>query len=593
MRGRLRQLGTERDRYHRRDGTGLKKTTTQTCSLAGKSKAGAQDRQRVFRDGWSADDDASKSQELLSTAGFNANLLGGGNPYGATKPALVQRTEQHVQTANAVGHSFVSTTNSKTKTVKNRNQWNGINWTPIKDEGGTAMVKEADSLGETTRILNGRSVPKYIHDTWHVNQYKRDNGKHRRSSVTTLSHKYTLPLTVRVEGAGSFEASGQLKGVTTPIQSFGDGSVHAGPNTKIERNAFGMPVVVHDPVVPANGQCVMRYDALGRLLSKDVPARVQARPDMDSVLVVNVQNGDQIDVLGQIFASRQTVKSLENGIALAADWWHHFGPGPDKRLVQVYRSAGQSEEDLFGNLQRADWCQFKFFDRQITVVGADDEALVAPTKSTWGSELSWKWNVTLRNFRFRRKVSISNCRKIVFDGCIFEEGLELSGKCEAIAVNNCVVKKGIDLASPKAGTTAAFAFNVFDLNTARAPVKVVGSNPKQQPGAFGLDLRAYNNVIVKRSPGDRNGQVLNATGRTRAPFNHHIYRADFRSDAAFAAKVAQAMSGQLFAEQGTADTPDLPQGIQPVLWDKGGVVRDWKSPCPGPVNSGDTTHNYD
>ena len=204
------------------------------------------------------------------------------------------------------------------------------------------------------------------------------------------------------------------------------GRTYAEPNITLRRNVFGQPVQVTTVQDQRPQICTMRYDALGRLVLKELPADIRIGDDTDAqAVIIQVGHCDSpsvkphfaVNSFDQVVAELRARKGLKT-IAV------RLAQGQKVTAAQWQKVFAVLNDDLKNAYERI---VFEANDRTLPV-----------TLDGAGMEMDAVHNVTFRRIKFGG-VTLRDCRGVTFDACDIMAVVG-RGQCDGLQVQNSVLR---------------------------------------------------------------------------------------------------------------------------------------------------------
>ncbi|MHC4983390.1 MAG: DUF6531 domain-containing protein, partial [Planctomycetota bacterium] len=382
------------------------------------------------------------------------------------------------------------------------------------------------------------------------------------------------------------------------------------PGATINRNVFGEPVVIADPDSPGGKQqSFLRYDASGRLIVKDVPARVTMSPaPLTDAVVIDVGLPPAKKISGHVHKSNlaEAVKHIIDackgqwraGISWTIRIHSEIAPAGGKKTVgigealsRLRRAQIQMRKDWEGWKARAEGAHTENWNvfGSITFESASDKWV--KVQGNFSGDmfvvLTKLVDVTLRRLDMvyegkPSEVTALDSDNLTIDGCQLRT-LTVWSSCPGMKIQNCVFKwhdkkpekdrldRSIKIQAQN--SSILIAHNLFP---AQRYEPVLLKNPTMQESY----VVVVNNIqeIGKGRHKDHKGICV-----TKFPWGKQSPNVFVACNLHLKRPWQDAVDGKGTRNLGTGDLPTAVGGTRAVLWDRFGRLRDTKTPTIGPV----------
>ncbi|MHC4983448.1 MAG: DUF6531 domain-containing protein, partial [Planctomycetota bacterium] len=431
--------------------------------------------------------------------------------------------------------------------------------------------------------------------TWHTRRSKTDRGK--------------PSATLGTERAGG----------VWPLAVDRSGRTWGEPGATISRNAFGEPVVIADPNAP-DQVCFLRYDALGRLVAKDLPAKIVV-PPVPSTDAHVIDVGAEKTIPGHV--QKETLKDAVAFIISYVKGEQIPRLPPFLKLLRLFcEMAGHSRKWLIGagkswavrihrsaagdigvgealgmlrdaeNAARAhyketypgsDTRNWRLFG-SITIESATNDFIEVRERKGWEGGLplikqqvyirEGMHDISLRRLWMKtsdgkpQNIVLGNTSNIAIDGCRLAMVKSFKSS-PRLQIQNCVFEKSDHavfcvMIFNAENSSVLIAHNLFCDKGSYPPVAISTWARKRTLVAVINNFYVGTMVCVKKSP--MGGEDIFVA------CNHVLDR-----------NWEDAVNGKGKRLLGAGDLPAAVSRHCPVLWDRRGCLRDPKTPTIGPV----------
>jgi YD repeat-containing protein len=578
---------------------------------------------------WGQQDDALKQRRYAQHVGVNSNRR-------AVMP-MYQTSAQDLysQRPDARGVNFATAMHVRERVTDQSLDWSSDPSKPFPIPSLLSLMrnlatKEVPATSSTPERTSGRLLAR------------------RRLTMTAMQ---SGAVAASLENRYGFDPAHRIKSVALLSSNAGDATkadyslkyLPAGgdliePGAEIHRDAWGRTVaLVHRPIDPAKqdvkgdqdstlklryGQggrlidsaataALLRYDALGRLVEKDVPALLPAHRLTDADVIIEIwphyirtripANGSHLCKTFDYFDEAvEYVKAHANKYTSFCLRYHSYVSRELWQLLERPRKLKNPKRYWDGD-EPVEW-------KHLTIEPADEKAY-GQVKLIYGPKEIRAKNVTIRGFvfpmsedpkaRFLDIVKIISAENVTIDGC-FVPQLEVNAWSKKIKVQNSTIGYGQEVAVKVdvGDTSILLAHNRIEANRG---VQVTFSTWTREDVERRSVLGCVNNVFIGHGSKplfyDPKFPVFERNNYAQIFDNNVEAIRGKESDAQWTAKTEQLRRAEGLAGEGTADVDGNLSAFAPVLWDSRCNLRDWKAPTPGPIempraNAARVIHRY-
>ena len=376
------------------------------------------------------------------------------------------------------------------------------------------------------------------------------------------------------------------------LEFYGNGLTFAQPGVFTHRNAFGQPAALLQYEGDKLQEAVtFRYDALGRVAIKDVPAAAHvSRRDMAEGIVIDV--GAPADKRGPGHLQCRTVEQAVDQINSIGK--QHSGPE-----ITVYLHPSGTDYSLFEALRklptvdpRASQGSGRHSYPRVTFQPAWYVRQWQPEYTSLLNISSPGHPLTIRGFRLH-VTSVADCPDVTFDGCTFFSGVTVKGVCPRLQFQNCDFATTCTLLNLER-STVLLNFNTFENVDPAIDIywddeghELAGAKPRGK-----VRVGIYDNIFETLPDGPKRTdpwrvaadkeQEQEPDGQERKGAPEHV-----GFHLLTACNTSPLWSSSI---DGTADLSAHFRSHPPVLWDRERRIRDAKLPTVGPVEKTKSSH---